>query len=98
MDLLFKRYASPFIFLDGYIQTGRFCEFIDELGEIFSKEEEEQKLWEVYLHKIWDKSFVEFREQLETDRNNRNMSKGDFETTITHSMNILKNFNPEEKG
>ena len=96
MDLLFQRYASPFVFLDGYIQTGRFCEFINEFGEIQHKEKEDEKMWEVYLHKVWDKSFVEFREQVEIENNNRNMSESDFETTIKHSINILKNFNPEK--
>jgi hypothetical protein len=95
MDLLFKRYASPFLLLNGYIQTGRFCEFIFEFAGAVQESDE----WEVYLHKVWDKSYSEFKESIETAQKNQNMSELDFETTLQNSMNILNNFNPEiERG
>ena len=31
MDLLFNRYASPFLILDQMLEAGRFSEFINEL-------------------------------------------------------------------
>jgi hypothetical protein len=95
MDLLSRRYASPFFILNGYIQTGRFCEFIDEFAEAV----QESKRYELYLHKVWDKTYEEFREDVLTTQKNRNMSEFSFETTIKNSMNILNNFNPEiERG
>ena len=94
MDLLFKRYASPFLILNGYIQTGRFCEFIFH----FSKAVQESDEWEIYLHKVWDKSYADFKESIDTAQRNRNMSNSDFETTIKNSMNILNNFNPNQGG
>lgn len=95
MDLLFRRYASPFLFLNGYIQTGRFSEFIFEFAGAVQETDE----WEIYLHKVWDKSYSEFKESIDTDQKNRNMSDHDFETTLQNSMNILGNFNPEiERG
>ena len=95
MDLLFRRYADPFLFLNGYIQTGRFSEFIFEFADAVQETDE----WEIYLHKVWDKSYSEFKESIDTAQKNRNMSDHDFETTLQNSMNILNNFNPEiERG
>lgn len=93
MDLLFTRYASPFLFMDGMIQTGQFCDFID--GVIKAKKEANE--WEIYLHKVWDKSFTDFKNEIRVNQDNRSMSKSSFEATIKGSMNILNNFNPEQQ-
>lgn len=93
MDLLFKRYADPFSLIDGYIQTSRFCEFIHSLIEW--KNEDER--WEYFLHKVWDKSYTEFCESLQTSQGMEEMSKEDIETTVKKSMDILGNFNPEKE-
>lgn len=92
MDLLFKRYASPFLFLNGYIQTGRFCEFISEFAEAVQESDE----WQIYLHKVWDKSYADFKADIDNAQKNRNMSDSDFETTVQNSMNILGKLNPEK--
>lgn len=95
MDLLFKRYADPFSLLNGYIQTSRFCEFINVLCE----QQIEDDRWELYLHKVWDKSFAEFEESLKVTQAQMQMSEFDVETTVRKSMDILGNFNPElEEG
>ena len=95
MDLLFKRYASPFSLLDGYIQTARMCEFI----QAFVKQKKEDDEWEYFLHKIWDMSYSEYRAALQTSQDLQEMSEDDIETTIKKSMQILGNFNPEvEEG
>lgn len=91
MDLLFTRYASPFLFMDGMIQNAMFCEFIHQL--IKAKHEADE--WEVYLHKVWDKSFSEFKDEIRLNRQNQHMSADQMENTIKKSMNILNNFNPE---
>ena len=93
MDLLFKRYASPFSLMDGYIQTSRFCEFINA----FSKQKTEDDKWEFFLHKVWDKSWTDFCQTLQTSQDLQEMSKEDIETTYKMSMNILGNFNPEQE-
>ena len=95
MDLLFKRYADPFSFLNGMIQTGRFCEFIRVFSEKVRDEREEQTRWEYFLHKVWDGSFAEFKESMENDKKNQELSEMDMETTVKNSMDILKNFKPE---
>ena len=98
MDLLFKRYASPFSFVDGMIQAGRFSEFVDQFITKVAKEKTEKLSWEYFLHRVFDKSFNEFKEELENDAENQNLSEQDIETTVNHTMNILNSFNPEEWG
>lgn len=98
MDLLFKRYANPFPFMDGMIQTGRFSEFVQQVLEKTISEREDQTAWEFWLHKVWDGSFADFKNEMDNNKKNQQMSKSTMEATIKESMNILKNFNPIEKG
>lgn len=105
MDLLFKRYASPFPFLEGMIHSGSFCAFVLDFVETFNREIEDQNhemhhkfRWEFWLHKVWDKSFQDYMEEVENNRKNQEMSEQALETTIKHSMDILNNFNPEQNG
>ena len=99
MDLLFKRYASPFSFIDGYMQTGRFDEFVVELARTVNEEKEEETTWEFYLHKVSSEvSYKDFFEELENDKQNQNMSDEEKAETVKMAMNILNNFNPDERG
>ena len=98
MDRLFQRYADPFPFMDGMIQTGRFYDFVRQFLETDYKEREEQTSWEYFLHKIWEGSFTDFKAAMENDKKNQQMSERTMETTIKDSMNILKNFNPSIGG
>lgn len=84
MDRLFKRYADPFLFIDSLIISERFTEFVLELLEI----ENEEMMWEFYLHKVYDKSFDEFKESMKP------VPKEQLETTVQNSRSILNNFNP----
>ena len=98
MDLLFKRYADPFSFINGMILTGRFHEFVVSLRDTDEKEKNDREIWEFYLHRVLDKSFDGFKEELRINAANRHLSERTIETTINHSMNILQNFNPEKGG
>lgn len=91
MDLLFKRYADPFSLLNGYIQTSRFCEFVNS----FCEQKIEEDRWEFYLHKVWDKTYTEFCDALQVSQDLQEMSEADMEATVKKSMAILGNFNPE---
>ncbi len=93
MDLLFRRYASPFSLLDGYIQTSRMCDFI----HAFVEQKTADDRWEYFLHKVWDKSYDEFCKALQTTQDLQEMSEDDIEATIKKSMDILGNFNPEQE-
>lgn len=98
MDLLSQRYASPCFFLNGMIQTGRLDEFVDDFMQITNDETEEKVNWEFYLHKVVEGSFKDFIEEIKTNKENKNMSKGTIETTVKDSLNILQNFKPEKGG
>lgn len=98
MDLLYQRYASPFSFIDGAIQAGRFAEFVVEIWNTAQKEKDEQTLWEYYLHKVWEGSFEDFKEGLRQDIANQNMSEHSIEATVKNSLEILGAFTPKERG
>lgn len=92
MDLLFKRYASPFLLLDEIILTDKLTEFVSHIIDETNNEQE----WEFFLHKVFDKSFREFKESLRATERPREMSKSDIETTIKDSLDIAQNFIPGE--
>lgn len=94
MDQLFKRYADPFSLLTGYIQTSRFCEFIKG----FVEQVAEDKLWDFYLHRVWNQSYDDFCETAKTTQDLKRMSEDDMGATLKQSMNILGNFNPNAEG
>ena len=98
MDLLFKRYASPFLFMDGMMQTGRFSEFVDEFVHTVYAENNDQAAWEFYLHKVQEGSYKDFKEEMETDQKNQNMTDDEKASNIQIAMNILNNFTPSEGG
>lgn len=98
MDRLHQRYADPYPFMDGMIQTGRFAEFVQQFLETDHKEREEQTSWEYFLHKVWEGSFADFKAEMDNNKKNQQMSERTMETTIKDSMNILKNFNPSNGG
>lgn len=89
MDLLFKRYASPFLLLDGMLGTGRFYEYVKKLIDIKNNED----VYDLWIHKVYDKSYSEFRDQvLKTDAPATPVDLG---ATIRESENILQGFIPE---
>ena len=98
MDLLFKRYASPFLFMDGMIQTGRFAEFVIDFINAINEEREEKHSWEFYLHKVWEGTYEEFRADIQNDKELQNMDKRTFEATVQTSLDILQDFKPKEGG
>ena len=94
MDTLFSKYACPFDFVNGMIQTGRFSEFVKEFIELDNSKREEEQMWQVYLHKVFDKSYNEFRESIKFG-NREEVSEIEIETTVKDSKNILANFIPK---
>ena len=88
MDLLFKRYASPFILLDGLILTNSLNNFISDFIGFVNKDKE----WEFFLHKIYDKSWSEFSDSIKQSDDHEPIDLG---ATLIKSKNILNNFTPE---
>ena len=91
MDLLFKRYASPFLLIGQLILTNGLDKFIDDLFEFMGEEKQEQTKWEFFLHKIYDKSWKEFCNEIEVSNVENNVDIGE---TLIKSKNILTNFTP----
>ena len=85
MDLLFKRYASPFVLLDNLIITNSLNNFVNDFFD-FVREDNE---WEFFLHKIYGKSWSEFSDSIKQSDNQEPIDLGD---TLTKSKNMLENF------
>jgi hypothetical protein len=88
MDLLFNRYASPYLLLDQIIRSRRLTEFVDKFVDDYNERHE----WEFYLHRYIDKSFGEFRESLRATTKTK--SNENLETIISDSQDILSDFIP----
>lgn len=71
------------------IASGRLYEFVTE----FINLENDRLLWELYLHKVFDKSFEEFKSSFVIEP-----PKEDIETTVKNSQSILETFIPTEQG
>lgn len=92
MDLLFSKYASPFIFLDQMIALNRLSDFVSEFLQI----DNENKLWELYLACVANPyaevaSFDDFKLKCEIPAAE---TKIDLEATLKNSSDILTNFKP----
>ena len=57
MDLCNRRYANPFDMLSFQIELNSCAKFIKDLDQIIT----EEKIWDVWLHKVEDKNFEQFR-------------------------------------
>ena len=88
MDLLFVRYASPFVLLDGLILTNSLNNYVDDFFGFINEDRE----WEFFLHKVYDKSWSEFSKEIEQSENQKPVDLG---ATIVKSKNMLNNFTPE---
>ena len=87
MDLLFTRYASPFVLLDGLILTTSLNNFVDEFFNLIN----EERNWEFFLHKVYDKSWSDFVNDIEQSENQTPVDLG---ATLVKSKNMLNNFTP----
>ena len=87
MDLLFVRYASPFVLLDGLILTNSLKNFVDDFFDFINEDRE----WEFFLHKVYDKSWSEFSNEMKQSENQKPIDLG---ATLVKSKNMLSNFTP----
>ena len=87
MDLLFVRYASPFVLLDGLIMTNSLNSFVDDFFDFVN----EERNWEFFLHKVYDKSWSDFVNDIEQSENQTPVDLG---ATLVKSKNMLNNFTP----
>lgn len=92
MDLLYSKYASPFILLDEMIHQGRLLEFVNTINDI----EDEKKLWSIWLLRVYDKSYDDWITNLHSQA--EQPSEPEIEATVKDSYNILSGFNPAEEN
>lgn len=90
MDLLFKRYASPFLLIEQMICLRQFSEFVKKI----EKMEDDDRLWQFFLHKVKGQSFEDFKNQNTVQLE---VSETNFETTINDSFDIVQGFVPDIK-
>lgn len=93
MDLVYHRYSNPLTLLDSLIDNGLLSDYIDTLNEkvIFDFE------FDVWLHKIEDMSFDDWRKQIHSNVEARTveMDETEIKTTVLKSSNILNGFEPQ---
>ena len=107
MDLLYSRYSNPLEFMRLYINQGRFGEFVTEILEMDAKRKQEeadkdneQKMWEMYLHSMADKSFNDWKKDVLSNSNSNqkpvslSMNDDQVEDAKQKARGILKNFSP----
>lgn len=76
------------------IQSGRLLEFIREMLHIRNEEMEEKTAWEVWLHKVWNADWLDFRASL-NDKNSTTNAAPTHEQTadiVKQSMSIMGGF------
>lgn len=90
MDLLFRRYASPFEFMHLYFKQGRFGEFVENVIKKENEQkikENEDRMWMLYVHSFPDKSFNEWKASVL--RNTNEKTTGDVDMTEKDIEKIL---------
>lgn len=94
MDLLFKRYASPFDYLDTLLDCNNIVDGVINIWETA----DDDKAWEMYLsnNPYNEKSFEDWKKELQ-QKTPKAMSEAEIGATIEKSQNILKNFKPQQQ-
>ena len=94
--MIFKRYSSPFLFLDNLIIQGRFSDGIDTIY----KQVDEEKLWQLYLSiPMKEQSYLEWKNEILSKNEEPSFEVAeDINEVKDKARNILKNYNPNKKG
>lgn len=85
--MLFRKYASPFSFLDSCIAMGALNESV---VKVFEKENED-KLWQMYLQTDLSKSFNKFKEEF-TAQKEVGMTHEEVVEEVMKAEDLLKTF------
>lgn len=83
--------------LDGMFGTGRLTEFIDGFINTYNEEQEDKTLWEFWLHRVFDKSFADFRATIDGNGHHAEApTQEDVKNIVSETKSILNNFVPTE--
>lgn len=85
MDLAFNRYANPFLLFDTMISNGTFLGFVMAMF----KQIEEDKLFDIWLHKVFDKEWKDFLKDVRAANEEVNV-----EEVIKGTNNVLDAITP----
>lgn len=80
--------------LNQMITTKRLKEFVDEFVRIRNEEQEEQAQWDVWLHRIFDQSFADFRKSLQENKQMAAPTPEKIQKIALDSVEILSGFTP----
>lgn len=81
------------LLLDRMISSGRLEEFVDDFVCIYNEEQEDKTLWEIWLHRIFDKSFVEWKDSI-SGKEKAAPTPEELRSIAQDSMSILAGFAP----
>ena len=93
MDLLARRYASPFLMLDEFIRLHQLHDFITETLKTIADEKVAEKRWEYYLHRVHGMTFEEYVrkcEEPEAQEATKQMTDTQISNVVNDSRNILQ--------
>lgn len=92
MDLLFSKYASPFLLIDTLILTNSLSDFISDMYKFTNEKLQEQTRWEFFLHKVYDESWNSFNERIASEEQKENVNLSE---TLIKNQNIMNTFIPD---
>lgn len=74
------------------ITAERFAEYVRELLQIYNDELEDKTLWELWLHKIHDKSYNDFKASVGMITKNAAPTQQETAETVQQSKQLLNGF------
>lgn len=80
------------------LATGRFDEFVAEFIKRYNTETDEKAMWEVWLHRVFDKSFKEFKTSLGMNEASAAPTHDEQIEAVRRSLQILNGFHPAKVG
>lgn len=93
MDLLAKRYASPFLVLDEFIRLHQLHDFIMETLKTIADEKVNERRWQYYVHRVDGMSFEEYVqlcEKPDEQEKTKQMTNTQISNVVNDSRNILQ--------
>lgn len=82
--------------MGGMVRTRRLTEFVDSFVITYNEDQEDKAIWEMWLHKVFDQSYADFKSSLSGNRQAA-PTQEDIAETVRDSMGILAGFAPDER-
>lgn len=79
------------------VRTRRLTEFVDSFVQNYNEDQEDKAIWEMWLHKVFDQSYADFKGSLSGGNRQAAPTQEDIAETVRDSMGILSGFAPDER-